>query len=90
MIAGYDDRLIVAHDGLLGVEQAHMFNRDRVRGMPRQIFGQVAIALIANFQIDGIELVVGLLPALTHQGEPFSREAKDIALVVKPDSLRFE
>jgi hypothetical protein len=35
MIAGHDDRLIFAHNGLLGVEQAHMFNRDRVRGMPR-------------------------------------------------------
>src|SRR5437660_4863237 len=67
-----------------------MFDRNRVGWMSRQIFGEAGIAFITYFQIDGVKLVVRLLPAFAHEGKPLSREAEDVAFVVEPDGLLLE
>ena len=55
--------------------------------MPRQVFGHVCVACVDLFDIDGIELVVRLLPAFAQKGKPGSGDSEKVVLVIKPDRL---
>ena len=78
------------NDGMLGVEQSHVLDG---HGWPRvlgQIFRQARVAFVAHFDVDGIELIVCLLPAFAEQGEPCSGDCEKVLVVVEPDRLRLE
>jgi hypothetical protein len=55
--------------------------------MLRQVFGQVGVVCVDLFDIDGIELVVRLLPAFPHEGKPGSGDSKKTVVVIEPHRL---
>ena len=48
-VSRYNHCLIFPHDGLFGVEQAHVLDRDRVCWMLRQVLRQVRVSLVTCF-----------------------------------------
>src|SRR5271169_2009186 len=63
------NRLVFPDGGLLGIEQAHMLHRNWMFRVTGQFMSQTCVAFVASFAVEGIELIVRILPAFSKKRE---------------------
>ena len=51
---------------------------------------QAGVAVVLSFAVEGIELIVRILPAFSEECEPLARKPKKMLIVIKPHGLRLE
>src|SRR5580692_12168066 len=54
-----------------------------------QFMSQACIAFVSSFTVEGIELIVRILPAFSKEREPLARRPKKMLIIIEPHGLRY-
>src|SRR5438045_1535524 len=67
-----------------------MLEGDSVPGMRSQFGCQALIASVLRFAVEGIKLIVGVLPAFTEKREPLAGRTEEMLIIVQPNGRGFK
>ena len=85
-----DDSLIFPAGGVFRIKNAHVLDRQRLRGMLRQITRQRSKARLCVLSLQLIELIVRFFPAGAKLRKPRSRISEKTPIIIKPNRHRLE